>query len=247
MTTRKTVLITGSSQGIGQAAAIALAGPDKNIVVTYHNHKEEAEKTGLLCQEKGAESLVLGCDVGDYESCKKLHKKIQEVFSGVDILVNNAGISVFGQVQDISPEQWNEVFRVNVNGVFYNTKLAIPHMISQQWGRIINISSIWGLVGSSCESLYSASKGAVLAFTKACAKELGPSQITCNAIAPGNVETGMLCMLDPETREELAHDTPIERLLKPEEIALWICHLADEKAGAMTGQVISPNGGWVIY
>lgn len=244
---RKTVLITGSSQGIGRASALALSGPDKNIVINYHTHREEAEKTALLCRKKGAETLVLGCDIGDFKSCKKLHEIIQSKFLGVDILVNNAGISVFGQIQDMTPEQWRQVFRVNVDGVFYNTKLSIPHMIEQKWGRIINISSIWGLVGGSCESLYSASKGAVLAFTKACAKELGPSQITCNAIAPGNVETGMLGLLDPETRKGLAEETPIERLLKPEEIALWIVHLADENAGAMTGQVISPNGGWVIY
>lgn len=250
---KKTALITGSSRGIGRAIALALAGPDKNIVINYINNKDKAEETAALCRKKGSRTLVVRTDVSDYEQVLSMFKQIEKEFTlnssrpaGVDILVNNAGISVYGMLQDISPEDWRRVYGVNVDGNFYCTKSAIPHMVSRKWGRIINISSIWGLVGASCEGLYSSTKGAIIAFTKSCAKELAYSGITVNCIAPGVVDTDMLDQLGSEKLSYVMEDIPIGRLINPDEIADWVTYLADEKSDAISGQTINISGGMII-
>lgn len=243
---KETVLITGGSRGIGRACALRLSGPNRNIALLYRCHTEEAKEVAALCQKKGASTLLLQADIADFSAVSAAYDKLQEAFGGVDILVNNAGISVYGMIQDITPEEWNRLFAVNVHGNFYATKLAIPHMVSQKWGRIINISSVWGMVGASCEALYSATKGAIIAFTKACANELAYSGITCNCIAPGIVDTAMMDLLGKEDLALTLSEVPLGRMVRPEEVALWVAHFADRGAEAVTGQVISPNGGWII-
>jgi 3-oxoacyl-[acyl-carrier protein] reductase len=162
-----------------------------------------------------------------------------------DILVNNAGVSQYGLLSDLSEDEWDRVIDVNLKGTFLCTQAFIPHMIRQKYGRIINVSSVWGLVGASCEAAYSAAKGGVIAFTKAMAKELAPSGITVNAVAPGVVETRMLSHLNDQERLALQQEIPVGRFAHPEEIASSVYFLALPDSGYITGQVLSPNGGWL--
>lgn len=247
LTHRTTILITGSSRGIGSAIAQRLAGPDTNIIINYVENEDRAKETALACQAKGAQTLVFQADVGNPVQVASLFDAIEKNFTGVDILVNNAGISVYGMIQDITLDDWNKVFATNVNGMFLTTQKATPHMVSQKWGRIINISSMWGIVGASCESLYGSSKGAINAFTKSCAKELSYSGITVNAFAPGVVDTEMLDQLGDEVKSALVDEIPQKRFMTPEECAEWIAFLLSEQAASLTGQIISPNGGLVFY
>lgn len=243
---KETIFITGGSRGIGRASALRMAKPGRNIALLYRQHEEEAREVAALCREKGADTLLLQTDVSDFDQLSRAFSQVNRTFGGVDVLVNNAGVSTYGLVQDISPLEWDRVFSVNVNGYFYTTKLAIPHMVDRKWGRIINISSVWGMVGASCESLYAATKGAIIAFTKSCARELAYSGITCNCIAPGMVDTPMMNDLDEESIRVVLSEIPLGRMVGPEEVALWVDHFASREAEATTGQVISPNGGWII-
>lgn len=249
----KTVLVTGSSRGIGRSIALALSGPAKNIVINYLSNKEKAEETADLCRQKGARVLVCQADVSDYDAVKAMYAEIDKVFStspykkaGVDILVNNAGISVYGMIQDIKPEEWKRVQAVNLDGNFFCCREAIPNMVSQKWGRIINISSIWGLVGASCESLYASTKGGIISFSKSLAKELAYSGITVNVIAPGVVDTDMLNQLGSDKIEAVKEDIPLGRLIRPDEIAAWVKYLASEESEAISGQVINISGAMII-
>ena len=243
---KETIFITGGSRGIGRASALRMAEPDRNIALIYRQHEDEAREVAALCREKGAGTLLVQADVSDFDGLSEAFGQVNRAFGGVDVLVNNAGVSTYGMVQDISPREWDRVFSVNVNGCFYATKLALPHMVDQKWGRIINISSVWGMVGASCESLYAATKGAIIAFTKSCAKELAYSGITCNCIAPGMVDTPMMEELDEESIQAALSEIPLGRMVRPEEVALWVDHFASKEAEATTGQVLSPNGGWII-
>lgn len=244
---RTTILITGSSRGIGSAIAKKLASPDTNIIINYLECEARAEETAKTCQEKGAQTLIYQADVGNSKQVEKMFDAIDKTFGGVDILVNNAGISVYGMIQDITLDDWQRVFATNVNGMFMVTQKAIPHMVSQKWGRIINISSMWGIVGASCESLYGSTKGAINAFTKSSAKELAYSGITVNAFAPGVVDTEMLDQLDNEMKSALVEEIPQKRFMTAEECADWVAFLLSDQAASMTGQIVSPNGGLIFY
>ena len=162
-----------------------------------------------------------------------------------DIIVNNAGISHYGLLSDVSEDDWDLVMNTNLKGMFLCTQAFLPHMISQKYGRIVNVSSVWGITGASCEVLYSTAKGGMNAFTKALAKELAPSGITVNAVAPGAVDTSMLHHMNEEDKQLLINDIPIGRLAQPEEIASLVYFVALPESGYITGQVISPNGGWI--
>lgn len=244
---KKTVLITGSSRGIGRAIALKLAEQDYNIVVNYKERKDKADEVIDLIRAKGRDCIAIKADVSDYSQVEKMFDETFTRFGKVDILINNAGISVYGLLQDITTTDWHNVYGTNVNGMFYCTKLAVPKMISQKYGRIINISSMWGIVGASCESLYASTKAAINVFTKSIAKELAPSGITANVVAPGVVLTDMLEQLGEETLEVVREETPLGRHSKPEEIADVVDFLLSEKGDFFTGQIISPNGGLVIY
>ena len=169
-----------------------------------------------------------------------------QTFGNIDILINNAGIGCTGLIQDLTLEEWQDVFNVNVNGVFNCTQAILPNMIAKHSGKIINISSIWGIVGASCEVAYSASKAAIIGFTKALAKEVGPSGITVNCIAPGIVMTDMVSQYSVEEFEEIRNQIPLGEIGTTEDIANSVFFLASNEANYITGQVLSPNGGWVM-
>lgn len=240
-------LITGASRGIGRAIAIRLAADGYKVIVNYRQNAKAAEQICRQIQQNGGSALPLPADVSQPEAVAQLFEQIQTQLGGVDVLVNNAGIAHFGLISDLTLAEWRRIFAVNVDGAFNCIQAAIPHMIHQKKGVIINISSIWGLVGASCEAAYSASKGALIALTKALAKELGPSQIRVNCVAPGVIDTEMNSRLNPDEIAALKDETPLGCLGRPEDVSAAVSWLSSPQAQFITGQIISPNGGFTIY
>lgn len=238
---KKTALITGGSRGIGAAIALKLAHNGFFTVINYCSKKEEAEKTAKLTG-----GIAVCADVSDLNQVDNMIKIIVDKTGGVDVLVNNAGISVSGLFTDITPQQEQRLWGINVGGAFNCTRSVLPYMINKKSGKIINISSMWGQTGGSCEVHYSASKAALIGFTKALAKEVGPSGINVNCIAPGVIMTDMNACYSKETLNELKNETPLERLGAPEDIAEAAAFLASEKSSFITGQILGVNGGFVI-
>ena len=241
---KKTILITGASSGIGQAAALAFAAPENRLVLVSRKNKEGLQKTADEATAKGAQVLTLYADVSDYEACKSLVLQATAQFGDIDLLINDAGISHIGLFQDMTPDEWQRVMNVNIGSVMNLCHLVIPSMVRRHQGRIINVSSVWGNVGASCEVAYSASKGAVNSFTKALAKELAPSGIQVNAIAFGAIETPMNAWLSNEEAQALADEIPAGREGTKEEAAQMICMVADAP-DYLTGQVLTMDGGWI--
>ena len=233
----KTALVTGGAGGIGEAICRALAGDGWHVAVAYHSSREAAE---ALAEE--LDGIAVCADLADPEEVEAMFDQV----GGVDLLVNNAGVSHYGLLTDLSYRDWRDLFRVNTDAVFLCCKAAIPHMVHQKRGCILNISSMWGQVGGSCEAAYSASKAAVIGLTKALAKELAPSGIRVNCIAPGVIRTPMLDCFSESELEELRLETPLERLGTPEDVGALAAFLASDKARFMTGQIIGLNGGFVI-
>lgn len=236
----KNVLITGASRGIGAECVRKFSENGFRVFLNYNKSDNAAKK---LFKETGA-VLVKG-DISKTEDVKKI-KKITDKYGKISVLVNNAGIAEQKLFTDISESDWDRMFNVNIKGMFLITKMFLPDMVHEKDGKIINFSSIWGICGASCEVHYSASKAAVIGFTKALAKELGPSKINVNCIAPGVIDTEMNSHLDNETKAELCEETPLCRMGTASEIAELVYFLASDKADFITGQVISPNGGIVI-
>ena len=243
---KKTVLITGASRGIGRATAEKFAIEDYNVIINYYKSKDNALSLLEHLLSSGANAIAIQADVSNRKQVEQMFKESYKKFGKVDVLVNNAGIADMALFTDITEEQWKEIFAVNVNGMFNCCQCVLPKMISEKSGRIINIASIWGLVGASCETHYSATKGAIISFTKALAKELGPSNILVNAVAPGAVDTDMIAGVNEEVLEIIRSETPLEVIAKPEEIADIIYLLSKEETKLITGQVINPSGGFVI-
>ena len=241
---RKTVLVTGASRGIGKAIAMKYAAKGYNVVITCVRRKEELLKTQLEVEALGDECLAWVGDAGDYASCEELFEKIKERFGSLDVLVNNAGISYIGLLQDMKPEEWEHIVRTNLTSVFNCCRLAIPMMVSRKQGKIINISSVWGNCGASCEVAYSATKGGINAFTKALAKELAPSNIQVNAIACGCIDTAMNAQLDTTERIALETEIPAGRFGTPQEVADFVIQLVNSPA-YVTGQIIGLDGGFI--
>lgn len=239
----KTVFITGSSRGIGQAIAFAFAKEGCNIVLNASKSKDALLELEKTLAEDNIPVLALLGDASDYDSCKKMFQLIEDTFGSVDILVNNAGISHIGLFSDMTPQEWQRLVAVNLYSVFNCTHLAVTKMVRKKSGSIINISSMWGVAGASCEAVYSASKGGINSFTKAMAKELGPSGIRVNAIACGVIETQMNATLDDEERKALAEDISLMRFGTPEEVAKLALFLAQEDSSYLTGQIITLDGG----
>jgi len=233
----KRALITGASRGIGAATARELAARGWQVVINYCRSKEKAE---ALARETGGTAIC--ADVSDEAQVKAMFAEAGEV----DALVCCAGTAHFGLLSDMSADEWRRIFAVNTDGVFYCCREAIPHMVRQKSGSIVIVSSMWGQTGGSCEAAYSASKGAVIALTKALAKELGPSNVRVNCIAPGVIDTDMNAHLSASDMAALRDETPLGRIGLPEETAKAAAFLVSEEAGFITGQVLGVNGGLVI-
>ena len=243
----KTVLITGASRGIGASIAIAFAQQGYAVVINYNKNKEKAENLAkVILDSYKVPVLAVKCDVSDYAQVENMFKTINDSFGGVDVLVNNAGVSSQMLFTDISAEDWQAMMGTNLNSVFYCSKLALPYMISKKAGVIINISSMWGQVGASCEVHYSTAKAGVIGLTKALAKEVAPSNIRVNCVAPGVVMTDMMQSFDEETLKELTEETPLQKLGTPKNIADAVVFLASSKAEFITGQILGVNGGFII-
>ncbi|WP_320958165.1 elongation factor P 5-aminopentanone reductase [Enterocloster asparagiformis] len=241
---RKTVLVTGASRGIGKAVAIKFAKKGYNVVISCVHRAEQLEQTRREIESFQAPCLAYLGDMGDLKSCETLFSQIRSRFGGVDVLVNNAGISYIGLLQDMSSEDWERMLHVNLTSVFNCCKLAIPYMVRQKQGKIVNVSSVWGVVGASCETAYSATKGGINALTKALAKELAPSNIQVNAVACGAIDTEMNQWMEEDELIALVEDIPAGRLGSADEVADLVYHLGYKNA-YLTGQVIGLDGGWI--
>ena len=244
MLTGKVALVTGAGRGIGREIALTLAGYGADVIVNYNGSKEKAEAVAAEIEAIGRKAAAVQCSVADYEACGKMITDMLAAFGHIDILVNNAGISHIGLLQDMDNDQWNTLIGTNLSSVFYCCKLAVPGMVSRKSGKILNISSVWGEVGASCEAAYSASKGGVNALTKALAKELAPSGIQVNAIACGCIDTRMNACFSPQERAQLEQEIPAGRYGTPEETAelAWMLLSGNDY---LTGQIIRFDGGWI--
>ena len=237
----KTVLINGGSRGIGKEMVRLFTEQGYRVAFTYKSSHKEAEE---LAAETGA--LAIRADSASESDVLAATQTAVLALGGIDCLVNNAAVSSFSLFTDISLAQWNDTLAVNLTGAFLYSRAVIPDMLKRKEGRIINISSMWGLVGSSCEVHYSAAKAGLIGMTKALAKELGPSGITVNAIAPGVIDTEMNASLSEDDKAELAEDTPLMRIGTPRDVARAALFLAGEGGSFITGEVINVSGGYVI-
>ena len=235
------ILITGGSRGIGEACVRAFCQRGDSVAFLYHTSHERAKALAL---ETGA--IAIAADVANAESATAATQDAIAQLGGIDVLVNNAGVSQIKLFSDITDEDWRKVIDTNLSGAFYTSREVSRAMVAQHFGRIINIGSMWGKVGASCEVHYSASKAGLRGLTMALAKELGPSGITVNCIEPGVIDTEMNAALDESTRKELCESTPLCRIGNVEEVAAAICFLASSEASFITGQVIGVDGGFAI-
>lgn len=242
----KTVLITGASRGIGAETARLFAQKGWAVAVNYRNSRDAAEELVSEIRKNGGTALAIPADVGDPEQVEALFRTAEQELGQIEALVNNAGIAQQKLFTDLTDEDWDELFRVDVKGVFLCCRRALPAMIRRHRGVIVNISSMWGQVGASCEVHYSAAKAAVIGLTRALAKEVGPSGIRVNCIAPGVIRTEMNGNLTPETLEALKEETPLELLGDPADVAKAAWFLTSEDSAFITGQVLGVNGGMVI-
>lgn len=244
--TKRTAVITGASRGIGRAIAMAFAEADYNVVINYNTNKEAAEELKKELDAKNKSSAVFKADIGIYDEAKALTDFAVSTFGGIDVLVNNAGVSSIKLFTDITPDEWDSMVRTNLTGVFNCSQQASRIMISNHSGNIINISSMWGQVGASCEVHYSAVKAGIIGMTKALAKELGLSGIRVNCIAPGVIMTDMMKGFTEDDLNALREEIPLNRFGTPEDVAELALFLASDSAKYITGQIIGTNGGMVV-
>ena len=241
-----TVLITGASRGIGAECARAFAKAGYDVAINFCRSAEKAEALTDEIKEYGVNAICVQADVADSAQVKSMFETVRSELGAVDILVNNAGIAHTGLLTDMSDDEWQRLMNTDLSGTFYCCREALSDMIRAHSGIIINIASMWGEVGASCEAAYSASKAGVIGLTKALAKEVGPSGIRVNAVSPGVVMTDMMSDYTQEEINVLKDETPLNALGTPEDIAEAVLFLASEKARFITGQVLSVNGGMVI-
>lgn len=240
----KVIIITGASRGIGRETAKLLARNGHTVIANYNKSAEKAKELQEELKKENINIDIYKADVSKRESCKALVEYAIEKYKHIDVLVNNAGISIWGQFTDLTDAEIEEIIRTNLYSAIAMSQEVSKHMIHEKQGCIINMSSIWGMVGASCEVAYSVTKAGIDGLTKALAKELGPSNIRVNSIAPGAIETEMNSRLTKEEKAVLEMETPLGKLGKPIDIAKTINWLIEDEF--TTGQIISPNGGWVI-
>lgn len=242
---RPLAMVTGASRGIGRATALALAEAGYNLFLIARKEAEKLKDTAERCRNLGAVVELRCADIGDCEDCEDIFTALDLCPGSFKLLVANAGISKLGLLQDMTPDDWDAMLRTDLSSCFYLSRLAIPRMLRAGGGKLIFISSVWGSRGASCEVAYSAAKGGVNAFTKALAKELAPSNIQVNAIAPGAIDTDMNAWLTEEERAVLEEEIPAGRMGLPEEVASLVCRLAEAPA-YLTGNILTLSGGWEI-
>ena len=239
-------LVTGASRGIGRAIALELGQEGRCVCVNYYQHAEAAQEVVRQLQARGCRAMAVQADVADRTAVEHMIHTITDTWGPVDLLVNNAGISLQGLFQDTTDEQWDRILGVNLTGPRNTIQAVLPAMISAKQGCIVNISSIWGLRGASCEVAYACTKAAIVGMTRSLALELAPSHIRVNCVAPGVINTDMVQVLGQETLRELAQETPLGRLGTPEDIAHAVAFLASDKASFLTGQILAADGGFIV-
>lgn len=242
----KTVLITGGSRGIGAAMAIAFAKKGYDIAITYKSSVEKAETLKKDIEDLGQKCIALCADSANSQAVKEAVSAANVVLGRIDVLINNSSIAQQNLFTDISDNDWDIMIANNLSGTFYYCREVLPQMISRKNGCIINISSMWGEVGASCEVHYSAAKAGVIGLTKALAKEVGPSGIRVNCIAPGVINTDMIADFSPDDIKALEEETPLGRIGSPIDVANAAIFLASDEASFITGQTLGVNGGFII-
>ena len=240
----KNVLITGASRGIGAACAEAFAGKGYKVFVNYNNSKQKAEELCEKIRHSGGDCVPLQADVTDTAQVRRM-VSLCVYHGGIDVLVNNAGVDFYGTFEQTEPQIWQKVIDTDLNGVYNVIYTALPEIKNSECGRIINISSVWGVHGASCEVAYSAAKAGVIGLTKALAKELGPSGITVNCVAPGYIDTDMNKAFDIDTVSDIINRTPLSRTGTVKDAADAVLWLASEHASFITGQIVGVDGGFM--
>jgi 3-oxoacyl-[acyl-carrier protein] reductase len=239
----KRALVTGASRGIGRAIAIELAKLGASVVICYSRDEAGAEETVEKIREAGAFGKAFKCDVSKFNETHQLVEEVVKTLGGIDLLINNAGVSKIGLFIDMTEEDFDNIIGINLKGVFNVTHSAVKHMLAAKQGSIVNISSIWGNSGASCEVLYSTSKGGVNSFTKALARELGPSNIRVNAVSPGVIDTGMNSWLQQEEVDALKEEIPMGQFGDTYDVAKMVAFLCSEDSKYITGQIMTVDGG----
>lgn len=242
---KKVALVTGSSRGIGRACAYELAHRGYAVCINYIERQDKAEELCNKLLSEGHEAMTYRADVSNRSAVHDMVDAVRRRFGDVTLLVNNAGIARQCLFQDISPEYWHRIFDVNLNGAFNTIQEVLPSMLHEHSGCIVNISSIWGLHGASCEVAYSSTKHAIIGLTRSLAQELAPTHIRVNCVAPGVIDTDMVQTLGQETLDALAEETPLGRLGRPEDIAAAVAFLASDEASFITGQILCSDGGFL--
>lgn len=243
---KQVALITGASRGIGRAVATELSRQGYAVCINYIQSREAAEALAAQLRGQGREAIAVQADVANSGAVNAMVRQVEAELGPVTLLVNNAGISWHGLFQDMDDGEWDRTLAVNLTGARNAARAVLPRMISEKAGCIVNISSMWGLRGASCEVAYACSKAAIVGLTRSLALELAPSRIRVNCVAPGCIETDMVRVLGEQTQEMLVEETPIGRLGMPEDIAHAVAFLASEKASFITGQVLTADGGFIV-
>ena len=244
-TMNRVALVTGSSRGIGRAIAAQLAREGYAVGINYYERRDKAEELAAQLAREGCRALAVQADVSKRDEVNAMVKTVEDTFGPISVLVNNAGVAGQALFQDVTDALWERYFAVNLNGARNTIQAVLPHMLHKKAGVIVNISSIWGQHGASCEVTYSCTKHALIGLTRSLAMELAPSGIRVNCVAPGVIDTDMVQVLGPEVLHDLAEQTPLGRLGTPQDIANAVAFLVSEKASFITGQVLTVDGAFV--
>ena len=242
----KVAIITGASRGIGRATAARLARSGWAVCIDYLERGDKAEELCGILRAEGCRAMTYQADVADKAAVNAMADAVRAQFGPISLLVSNAGVAGQIQIQDVTEAQWDRYFDVNVKGAYNAVQAVLPDMLHAHAGSIVTVSSMWGLRGASCETVYSAGKAALIGFTRSLAMELAPTGIRANCVCPGVIDTDMVQILGRETLDELARMTPLGRLGTPEDVAAAICYFASDEASFVTGQVLTADGGFIL-